>query len=192
MAPRSKLFVLGSKRCFLCTVYKLSQWFPDCDWQTISVYRTCWSPRRTSWASTNGFYFPRCWIFSLETCYTSHSFTLPNKWLCLLAWYYLVMNWEEVIHVTGHRSGNIYKFLLLRHTSAPLGKTVTAAGLRAITEKTGHTMKFTARRTYFTTWKSIGPLESPQKHDCITHIWSNHYHQLIYGQMWVRELQWFS
>lgn len=79
------------------------------------------------------------------------------------------MNWEEVIHVTGHRSRNIYKFLLLRHPSAPLGKTVTAAGLTAITEKTRHAMKFTGRRTHFITWKSLGYLESPQTDHCIAH-----------------------
>lgn len=43
--------------------------------------------------------------------------------MSISTWCYLVMNWEEAIHVTGHRSGNIYKVLLLRHASAPLGKT---------------------------------------------------------------------
>lgn len=89
--------------------------------------------------------------------------------MSISTWCYLVMNWEEAIHVTGHRSGNIYKVLLLRHASAPLGKTVTAAGLTAITEKTSHAMKFTGRRTHFSTWKSLGPLESPQTQHCIAH-----------------------
>lgn len=89
--------------------------------------------------------------------------------MSISTWCYFVMNWEEVIHVTGCRSGNIYKFLLLRHVPVPLGKSVTAAGLTAITEKTRYAMKFTGRRTHFVTWKSIGPLESPQKHHCIAH-----------------------
>ena len=58
-------------------------------------------------------------------------------------WCYLIMNWKVVIHVTVHGSGNIYKFLQLRYTSVPLGKTVTATGLTAITEKTGRATKLT-------------------------------------------------
>lgn len=72
-------------------------------------------------------------------------------------WCYLIMNWKEVIHVTGHGSGNTYKFLLLGHASVPLGKTVTATGLTAITEKTRRAMKLTGRKTHFHTWKSISP-----------------------------------
>lgn len=159
MAPGSKLFLLGSKLSFLRRVYKLSHWFPDCDWQTISVYRTCGSPRRTSWPSSNGFYLPSCWIFPIETYSTSLPSTSPDKWLRLLVgtWCTLIINWKEVIHGSGHGSGNIYKFLLLRHASAPLGKTVAAAGLTAITEKTRRVVKLTGRRTHFNTWKSKGP-----------------------------------
>lgn len=112
--------------------------------------------------------------------------------MSISTWCYLVMNREEVSHVTGRRSRNIYKFLLLRHASVPLGKAVTAAGLTAITEKTRHAMKFTGKGTHFITWKGIGPLESPQKHHCTAHTWPKHYHQVIYGQMLVGELQLFS
>lgn len=59
--------------------------------------------------------------------------------------------------MTVHGSGNIYKFLLLRHASVPLGKTVTATGLTAITAKTGRAMKLTGRRTHFNAGKSTGP-----------------------------------
>ena len=72
-------------------------------------------------------------------------------------WCYLIMNWKEIIYVTGHRSGNIYMISLLRRASVPLGKTVTATGLTAITEKTSQAMKLTGRRTHFNTRKSIGP-----------------------------------
>lgn len=72
-------------------------------------------------------------------------------------WHYLIVNRKEAVHVTVHGSGNIYKFLLLRHASVPLGKTVTATGLTAITVKTGCAMKLTGRRTQFNARKSIGP-----------------------------------
>jgi len=50
-----------------------------------------------------------------------------------------------------------------------LGKTVTAIGPAAITERTRHAMKLTGRRTHFSTQKNIGPLDSVPKHPCIAY-----------------------